>query len=317
MSSAEVNDLVIVGGGAAGLAAGIYAARARMKAVIFEGLLPGGQTALTDDIENYPGFEEGISGPELMMKFRAQAERFGLEFRDGMVTAIERAELDGKPGFKLTCEYGGDCFAYSVVLATGASHRHLNVPGEREFAGRGVSYCATCDGAFFRDVPIAVVGGGDSALDEGLFLTRFASKLYIIHRRDELRATKILQERAFTNEKVEIVFDSVVRSIEGNQRGVTHLVLENVKTKQTSELPVEGVFVFIGLDPVSDLVKNLVELNETDHVVVDSHCQTSISGLYAVGDLRVGSYRQVGTAVGDGITAAIDAEKYVEALKHG
>jgi thioredoxin reductase (NADPH) len=314
---AEIFDLVIVGGGSAGLPAGVYAGRARMKALLFEGLMPGGQAANTHLIENYPGFPDGVAGPDLMAAFRAQAEKFGCELRMQDVERIERATFDGRPGFALTADDGTVVHALAVIVATGTAHRKLGVPGELEFAGRGVSYCATCDGAFFRDQPIAVIGGGDTALDEAQFLTRFASRLYLVHRRDQLRGTKILQERVLGHEKIEVKWDSVVDRIEGDRSGVTHLVLRNVKTGALSELPVNGVFVFIGLDPVNALVRDLVETAPTGQVKVDQTGRTSVPGLWVAGDLRVGSYRQIGVAVGDGITAAIDAEKYVEALKHG
>ncbi|GAB4295211.1 MAG: thioredoxin-disulfide reductase [Myxococcota bacterium] len=312
MTESKIYDYVIIGGGSAGLAAAIYAGRARMDVLLIEGTIPGGEAARTDIIENYPGFPEAVNGPRLMELFKKQAEKFGAKFDTGEISKIE---INGEIKI-LTKTDGSKLKAYAVLIATGTSHLHLNVPGEKEFAGRGVSYCATCDGAFFRDVPIAVIGGGDSALDEGLFLTRFGKKVYIIHRRDELRATKILQERAFADPKVEVVFDTVVEEIYGDKL-VKGLRLKNVKTGEKSELAVEGVFIFVGSKPNSEFVKGLVETDERGNIITNLMMETNVKGVYAAGDVRISSYRQVGTAVGDGITAAIAAEKYVSQIRFG
>jgi thioredoxin reductase (NADPH) len=308
----EIYDCIIVGGGSAGYAAGIYCARARMKSVLFEGLLPGGEAAKTDIIENYPGFPEPINGPELMLRFRKQAENFGLEFRYNMV---EKARSEGDLRI-VTLDDQSELKAYSLIIATGATHMHLNVPGEKEYAARGVSYCATCDGPFFKNAPVAVVGGGDSAVEEGTYLTRFASKVFIIHRRNQLRATKIIQERAEANPKVEFILETVVDEVKGNERGVTGLVLKNVKTGAKRDLPLEGVFVFIGMNPNTGFLTGFLKMTENGNIITDEYMRTSLPGVYAAGDNRTNSYRQVATAVGDAVTASIDAEKYVESVKH-
>ena len=307
MTEANRYELIIIGGGPAGLAAGLYAARARMKTLCLERLTPGGALATTEDVENYPGFR-AITGPDLVEKMLEHAKDFGMELSYSDATSIE---LDGTDRIVHTDE--GPIVAKAVLIASGAKINKLGVPGEEEFAGRGVSYCAVCDGAFFRDQDVVVVGGGDAAIDEGLYLTRLVETVTVIHRRDQLRASKILQERAFANEKVSFMWDMVVREIHGNGM-VKEILLENVNTAEQSVHPTEGVFVYIGSKPNTDFVKGLVEMDEAGHIITDLHMQTSVPGIYAAGDVRIDSYRQAVTAGGDGCTAALAAEKYIESL---
>ena len=260
-----VYDVAVIGAGPAGLTAALYAARARLSTVVVEKMFPGGQAALTDIIENYPGFTEGISGIQLADAMKRQAERFGAEFTNGDVERIEKNDDLFTVFLK-----GESIKAKTVILAAGAQPRKLGVKGEKEFTGRGISYCATCDGAFYKDKPIAVVGGGDTAIQEALYLTRFASEIYVIHRRDQLRATKVLQERAFKNEKIKFVWDSVVKEIKG-EGTVDEVVVENVKTGKLDSLRVDGIFIAIGHIPNTDFVKDLVQLNEQGYVITDGH----------------------------------------------
>ena len=307
MTEANRYELIIIGGGPAGLAAGLYAARARMKTVCLERLTPGGALALTEDVENYPGFR-AITGPDLVEKMLEHAKDFGMELSYSDANSIE---LDGTDRIVHTDE--GPFVAKAVLIASGAKINKLGVPGEEEFSGRGVSYCAVCDGAFFRDQDVVVVGGGDAAIDEGLYLTRLVETVTVIHRRDQLRASKILQERAFANEKVSFMWEMVVREIHGNGM-VKEILLENVKTAEQSVHPTDGLFVYIGSKPNTDFVKCLVEMDEAGHIITDLHMQTSVPGIYAAGDVRIDSYRQAVTAGGDGCTAALAAEKYIESL---
>lgn len=307
MTEANRYELIIIGGGPAGLAAGLYAARARMKTLCLERLTPGGALATTEDVENYPGFR-AITGPDLVEKMLEHAKDFGMELSYSDANSIE---LDGTDRIVHTDE--GPIVAKAVLIASGAKINKLGVPGEEEFAGRGVSYCAVCDGAFFRDQDVVVVGGGDAAIDEGLYLTRLVETVTVIHRRDQLRASKILQERAFANEKVSFMWEMVVREIHGDGM-VKEVLLENVKTAEQSVHPTEGVFVYIGSKPNTDFVKGLVEMDEAGHIITDLHMQTSVPGIYAAGDVRIDSYRQAVTAGGDGCTAALAAEKYIESL---
>ncbi len=305
MGNEKIYDLIIIGGGPAGLTAAIYAARGRLSTLILERGVVGGQAAVTEIIENYPGFPEPIDGPELMERFEKQAKRFGAELEYGYVTDVE---LDGD--VKIIRTDTAEYRSRTVIIATGAQPQKLGVPGEEELAGRGVSYCATCDGAFFRDVEVAVVGGGDSAVEEGLFLTKFASKVHLIHRRDKLRATAIIQERAFANEKMNFIWDTVVEKING-ENAVESLTLKNVKTGETWELPVQGVFIYVGLVPQSELFKGKVEITERGYIATDEFMRTSVAGVFAVGDVRRPLGRQVATAVGDGCVAALMVEKYL------
>lgn len=301
-----VYDVAVIGAGPAGLTAALYAARARLSTVVVEKMFPGGQAALTDIIENYPGFTEGISGIQLADAMKRQAERFGAEFTNGDVERIEKNDDLFTVFLK-----GESIKAKTVILAAGAQPRKLGVKGEKEFTGRGISYCATCDGAFYKDKPIAVVGGGDTAIQEALYLTRFASEIYVIHRRDQLRATKVLQERAFKNEKIKFVWDSVVKEIKG-EGTVDEVVVENVKTGKLDSLRVDGIFIAIGHIPNTDFVKDLVQLNEQGYVITDAYMATNVPGIFAAGDMRQKDLRQVVTAVSDGAIAAVEAGKYLE-----
>jgi len=304
-----VYDIAIIGSGPGGLSAAIYAARARLSTLVVTGDEFGGQIASTHEVENYPGFEEGIMGPDLTLKMRAQAERFGAEVVTDFITDLD---VDGPP-FTLTGRLGTYA-ARAVVVATGASPRKLGVPGETELIGRGVSYCATCDGAFFPDVPVAVVGGGDSALQEGLFLNRFASKITVIHRRDELRAGAYLQQRVFNEPKSEFLWDTVVTEIVGEQ-GVRQLGLKNLKTGEESTLDVEGVFIFIGHEPNTEMFAGKLDSDERGYILADAHMQTSVPGVFVAGEAQDSHFRQAITTAGDGAKAAMEAIEFVERLE--
>ncbi len=301
-----MSDLVIIGGGPAGLTAGLYAARAMLDVVLLEKMAPGGQILTSDWVENYPGFPEGISGFDLVERMKNQAERFGLKIESREVTGLKPQDNI----FRVTTT-SGEITAKSVILASGATPRKLGIEGEGLLTGKGVSYCATCDGPFYRDQEVAVIGGGDTAVQEAIFLTRFARKVYLIHRRDQLRATKVLQERAKQEDRISIIWDTIPVKILGTQ-GVDGIEVKNVKTGQVSTLPVQGVFVFIGYDPNSQLVRGLVDLDEKGFVVTDPNMATSVPGLFAAGDVRSKMLRQVSTAVGEAATAAVAAEKYLE-----
>jgi thioredoxin reductase (NADPH) len=302
---AEEYDIVIIGAGPAGLTAGLYAARARRKTIVLERNVTGGQIALTSVVENYPGFPEGVNGFDLAQAMQQQAEKYGMEMGYGDITAIEP-----KDGRHLVSTSDGEYLAKAVIITGGADYNRLNVPGEERLTGRGVSYCATCDAAFFKDQEVAVVGGGDAAIDEGLFVTRYASKAYVIHRRDELRASKILQERAFANPKMEFVWNTVATEILGEE-AVTGVRLRNVVTGDQSTLPVSAIFIFIGLHPNSDYLKGLLRMDEGGHIYVTDWMETDVPGILAAGDIRVNSSRQVVSAAGDGATAAIKADHYI------
>lgn len=298
-------DTMIIGAGPAGMTAALYAARSNLKVALLERGIYGGQMNNTAEIENYPGYAR-ISGPELAEKMFEPLENLGVEHLFGQVEKIE----DHGDYKKIITE--DEVFeTKTVILASGANHRHLGVPGEEEYNSRGVSYCAVCDGAFFRDEDLLVVGGGDSAVEEAIFLTRFAKSVTIVHRRDQLRAQKLLQERAFANEKISFIWDSVVKEIKGDDLRVTSVVFENVKTGQSSESDFGGVFVYVGLDPVSDFVKDLGICDEAGWVVTDQHMKTAIDGIYAIGDVRQKDLRQITTAVGDGAVAGQEVYKYI------
>jgi len=301
-------DVIIVGGGPAGLTAGTYTSRARLKSLLIEKALPGGQVTTIEWIENYPGFDEGISGIELSQRMERQARRFGLEIIQGTVSGIS---LQGKIKNIFLEEGHQEYKTKALILATGANPKPLMVEGEKKYKGRGVSYCATCDGAFFRDKKIAVIGGGDSAVQEAIFLTRFAEVVYVVHRRDELRAVKIIQEQAFANPKIKFIWNSVVEKIEGEET-VNALFLKNVKTGEKSMLNVEGVFIYVGYAPNIEFLKGFVKLDENNYIITDEKISTSAPGVFAAGDVRAGSVKQIAVAVGDGATAGISAEKYIE-----
>ena len=313
VSKREIYDVIIIGGGPAGLTAGIYTSRARISTLLIEKLGIGGQASITDRIENYPGFIQGISGPELVHNMEEQAQSFGVKTIFDEVTRVEVSdEGDIKKVFVHDDPEPYQCL--SIIVAAGHEQRKLGVPGETEFTGRGVSYCATCDGAFFRERAVAVVGGGDVAVEEALFLTRFVSKVYIVHRRDRLRATKILQERAAGNDKIQFVFDSVLDEVSG-QTTVNGVKVRNVKTGQTEVLTVDGVFVFIGWNPNLSFLGTVVDKSEDGYIMVDKEMMTSREGIFACGDCCKKNLRQIVSACGDGATAAFSAQHFVEMIK--
>ncbi|MBU0516014.1 MAG: thioredoxin-disulfide reductase [Proteobacteria bacterium] len=301
-------ELVIIGAGPAGLTAGLYAARAEIKTVILEKISPGGQVLNTDWVDNYPGFPEGLSGFDLVDKMRAHAERFGVEIRSAEVSSLAGRDT----GFELALA-GEKVTTGAVILATGAHPRPLGVEGEAEFIGRGVSYCATCDGPFYKNATLAVVGGGDSAVEEAIYLTRFADRVYIIHRRDKFRAVEFIAKRALDNDKITPVWDTVVEKIAGREQ-VEAVHLKNVKTGEPSVLEVNGVFSFVGLIPDSELVVDLADRDDIGFVLTDEDMRTRTPGLFVAGDVRHKLLRQISTAVGDGATAAFAAQHYLENL---
>ena len=298
-------DTIIIGAGPAGMTAALYAARSNLKVALLERGIPGGQMNNTADIENYPGYAN-ISGPELAEKMFEPLENLGVEHLFGLVEKIE-----DRGNFKEIITEDERFEAKTVIIASGANHRHLGVPGEEDYNSRGVSYCAVCDGAFFRDEDLLVVGGGDSAVEEAIFLTRFAKSVTIVHRRDELRAQKVLQDRAFANEKIRFVWDSVVESIHGDERKVTGVTFKNVKTGEISQAEFGGIFIYVGLDPVSEFAADLGITDEAGWILTDHQMKTSVAGIYAVGDVRQKDLRQITTAVGDGAIASQEAYKYL------
>jgi thioredoxin reductase (NADPH) len=308
--SSDIREVVIIGSGPAGLTAAVYASRGDLNPLVIEGIEAGGQLMLTTEVENYPGFVDGIMGPELMERFRKQAARFGTEYVTDNVTSVDLSE---RPFIVHT---GGDEIrTRSLIIATGASARMLDVPGERALLGHGVSTCATCDGFFFKERDLIVVGGGDSAMEEAIFLTKFASKVTVVHRRDELRASKIMQDRARANEKIDFIWKSVVTEVVGNGK-VEGARLKNVATGEESELPVGGVFVAIGHIPNTSLFEGQLDLKEGYIVLPGDTTETSVPGVFAAGDVVDFRYRQAITAAGMGCMAAIDAERYLEAAAH-
>lgn len=304
----HIYDLVVIGSGPGGMTAALYGSRSNLSTLIIERGAPGGQLINTAEVENYAGFKS-IKGPELASNMYEGATQFGAEYTFGDVREI----IDGKE-YKQIVTSNKIFKTRTVVIATGAEHKKLGIPGENELNGRGVSYCAVCDGAFFRDRPLVVVGGGDSAVEEGTYLTQFASDVTIVHRRDELRAQSILQDRAFNNDKVNFVWDSVVEEIEG-ENNVQNLQIRNVKTGEVSDLGAEGVFIYIGLLPNTDAFLDLGITDQEGWIETDENMQTSVPGIFAVGDVRQTVLRQVATAVGDGSIAGDAAYKYVESLK--
>lgn len=308
MTSDIIYDVIIIGGGPAGLTAGIYASRARLKTLLIEKAGCGGQIAMTDKLENFPGFEDGINGFEFTSKVEQQARNFGTEIVYGEVLSLE-AESSVKKVILSDHTYA----AKTIIVASGSSFKKLGIYGENEFIGRGVSYCATCDGPFFKNKTVAVIGGGNSAVQEALFLTKFANKIYVIHRRDTLRAVQLLQEKVFAEKKIEVVFDTNVEEIAGGQM-IENLKVKNVKTGKPGSIAVDGVFIFIGWNPnTSFLSDNKIALDENGYIITDEKMQTSLEGVLACGDVRKKMLRQVVTAVSEGATAAISAQHCIEA----
>jgi len=301
----RVYDLIVLGGGPAGLTAAIYAGRARVDTLVLAGSLPGGQPANTDVVDNFPGFPEGLEGPELVRRFQSQAERFGCQIE---LEEVVEVDFFSRPFTVRT--HRATYQALAVIVATGASPRRLGVPGEDKFFGRGVSACATCDGFFYRDKRVAVVGGGDSAVIEALFLTRFAREVVIIHRRDELRATQIYQEQAFANPKIRVAWDTVVEEVLGDQT-VSGVRVRNVKTGEMETIEVDGVFIYVGMDPKTELFAGQLDLDEWGYIVSDHRQRTNVPGVFAAGDVQDPLYRQVVVAAGTGAVAAMEVEKFL------
>ena len=302
-------DVVIIGAGPAGYTAGIYCSRARHDTLLISGLLPGGQLMNTTDVENYPGFDEGIMGPDLMQTMRKQTERMGTKIIDDVVTNVDFSQIP----FKVST--ASDTFeTKTVIVCTGATPRKIGIEGEQVFAGKGVSYCATCDGAFFRDQELAVVGGGDSCMEEATFLTKFASKVHIIHRRDEFRASKIMQERALNNKKINVHWNSIILDIKGDQK-VQQVILKDTKTDKETCIDLAGVFVAIGHEPNTSLFNDQLNLDENGYIILNENTQTSVDGVFSAGDVHDHRYRQAVTAAGYGCMAAIDVDKYLSEHK--
>ena len=303
-----MDDVAIIGSGPAGYTAGIYAGRANLQPILFEGLESGGQLMLTTDVENYPGFVDGIMGPELMQVFKGQAERFGTTIKTEIIDTIEN--IDG--GFKLKSSKGEYEFK-TVIIASGASARWLGVDGEKELQGYGVSACATCDGFFFKEKEVAVIGGGDSAMEEALFLTKFAKKVYVIHRRDQFRASQIMQDRVLNHEKIEVVWNSTVEKING-EGAVSSILIKDTIDSSEKELNLDGVFVAIGHDPNVGFLEGFIELDDKGYIKTGftTETSTSVPGVFAAGDVADSIYRQAITAAGTGCQAAIDAERWLE-----
>lgn len=310
MAESKQYDVVIIGAGPGGMTAAMYASRANLSVLMLDRGIYGGNLNNTAEIENYTGFKS-VKGPELAQQMYEGATQFGAEYAYGTVTKVE---LDGDLK-KITTDMDETYTAKAVVIATGSDQRHLNVPGEEEFGGRGVSYCAVCDGAFFRNQDLLVIGGGDSAVEEAGYLTQFAKSVTIIHRRDELRAQKILQDRAFANEKINFIWDSVVKEIKGNDIKVSGVVVENVKTGEISEHEFGGIFIYVGVDPVSKMIEGLGITDEAGWVITDDHMKTAIPGIFAIGDVRKKELRQITTAVGDGAIAGQGVYQYIENMK--
>lgn len=299
-------DVIIIGAGPAGLTSALYSARSKLDTLYIEGLGIGGQVATTEEVENYPGFSQGINGFELSTQMEEQAQRFGAK---NLIAKVH--SLEAKDKYHIVKTTKGTFVSKTIIIASGATPRYLNCPGENTFRSRGVSYCATCDGAFFEGANIVVVGGGNAAVEEACYLTRFADKVTIIHRRNALRATKLIQERALANPKIELIWNTVIEEILGEET-VKKVILKNLETEQLIELPIDGVFIYVGNEPNTHFVKNLIELTEEGYIKTDDFMRTNIAGVYAVGDVRHKLLRQVVTAVSDGAIAAYHAEKYIE-----
>ena len=308
MSENRIENVLIIGSGPAGDTAALYASRAELNPLVVEGITPGGQLTITTDVENYPGFPEGIMGPELMVKFREQAERFGARYVTGNVTGVD---FSVRP-FSIEVDEEDSYYAKTVIITSGATAMFLGIPGESELMGRGVSACATCDGFFFRNKELVVVGGGDTAMEESTFLTKFASKVHVVHRRDQLRASKVMQERAFNNPKIDFIWDTVVEEIQGVEEGeVKGVRLRNVKSNEVIESPIDGVFMAIGHKPNTAPFVGQLEINEAGYIVTHDGTKTSVPGVFAGGDVQDWVYRQAVTAAGTGCMAAIDAEHFL------
>lgn len=311
MSENGLYDLIIIGGGPAGLTAGIYAMRAALKTVLIERGVPGGQVAITKGVENYPGFTE-ISGSDLCEKFLEHAKGYGLEIAQNEVVATET----GTAYHSVHLSDGTLLKAHAIILATGGTARKLNVPGEIENFGMGVSYCATCDGFFFRDKTVAVVGGGDTALEDALYLSKITRKVYLIHRRDAFRGSRILQERVFADKNIEIIFNAIVNEVKSDDNGVKGICLKDTQNGDHKEIDVEGLFIFVGFSPNNLLVPSGVKVDGTGYVITDEKCETAIPGIFAVGDLRKKYANQIVLAAADGCTAALASAYYIETLKN-
>lgn len=308
MSEEKIWDVIIAGAGPAGMTAAVYTSRANLSTLMIERGMPGGQMANTEDVENYPGYES-ILGPDLSTKMFEHAKKFGAEYAYG-----EIKEIRNEDPYKIVDCGNKQYKAKTVIITTGAQHRNLNIPGEKELSGRGVSYCAVCDGAFFKGKELVVIGGGDSAVEEGIYLTRFASKVTIIHRRDELRAQKILQKRAFENEKIEFIWNHIPKEIKGTDNKVSSIVIEDVKTGEQRDYKTDGVFIYVGLVPLSDPFKNLGITNANGYIETNELMETKVPGIFAAGDIREKLLRQIVTATGDGSIAAQSAQHYIEDL---
>ncbi|MSP78964.1 MAG: thioredoxin-disulfide reductase [Dehalococcoidia bacterium] len=307
-----VENVVIIGSGPAGHTAALYAARAELKPLVIEGFQPGGQLTITTEVENYPGYAHGVMGPEMMNIFKEQAGRFGTRYIFGQVTGVDFS----KRPFRITTD-DETYAAKAVIIATGASAKLLGLPAEADLMGRGVSACATCDGFFFKDKGLIVVGGGDTAIEEAIFLTKYATKVHIVHRRDSLRASKIMQERAFANAKIDFIWNTTVEDILGVQeKQVTGVVLKDHKTGTVSRMPIDGVFIGIGHKPNSDLFVGELDINESGYILTHDGTKTKIPGVFACGDVQDWTYRQAVTAAGSGCMAAIDAERFLAAEEH-
>ena len=308
MSEERLYDVIIAGAGPAGMTAAVYASRANLDTLMIERGMPGGQVANTEDVENYPGFDH-ILGPELSNKMFEHAKKFGAEYAYGDIKDVE-----DHGDYKLVLAGDKKYKTKALIITTGAEYKKLGIDGEEELTGRGVSYCAVCDGAFFRDKELFVIGGGDSAVEEGMYLTRFASKVTIVHRRDELRAQKILQDRAFDNDKVEFMWNTVAEKINGPDGKVSSILFKNVETGEEFEKPIDGVFIYIGMVPLSEPFKSLGITNEEGYIPTNENMETKIPGIYAAGDIREKTLRQIVTATGDGSIAAETAQAYIEEL---
>lgn len=308
MSEDRIYDVVIIGAGPAGMTAAVYTSRANLDTVMIERGMPGGQMANTEDVENYPGYDS-ILGPDLSQKMFEHSRKFGAEYQYGDVKEV----IDGKE-YKTIVTGSGEIKTRSIIITTGAKYKHLNVPGEKELSGRGVSYCAVCDGAFFKEKELVVVGGGDAAVEEAVYLTRFASKVTIVHRRDKLRAQKILQDRAFANDKIEFEWNHVVKEINGVDGKVGSVTLESTKDGSTKDFKTDGVFIYIGMVPINEPFLSLGITNEEGYIETNQDMETKIPGIYAAGDIRDKHLRQIVTATGDGSIAGQNTQHYVESL---